>query len=83
MLINERINNMNKQNKTTNIKSDKPKSKIAVKNIFGGVAMLFVIASIVSMAVIIWLGTDGIISRVLTVPSILFAAVQAIVRFTK
>ena len=74
---------MNKQNKTTTNKSETPKKKIAFKNIFSGVAMLFVIASISSMSVIIWLGTDGIISRVLTVPAMLFAAVQAIVRFTK
>jgi hypothetical protein len=71
------------KNKTTTTKSESPKRKIAFKSIFNGVAMLFVIASISAMSVIIWLGTDGIISRVLTVPAILFAAVQAVVRFTK
>jgi hypothetical protein len=74
---------MSKNKTTTTTKSESPKRKIGFKNVFNGVAMLFVIASISAMSVIIWLGTDGIISRVLTVPAILFAAVQAVVRFTK
>lgn len=58
-------------------------NKTAVKEFTKGVAMLLVIASISSMVAIIWLGTDGMISRLLTVPATIFATVQLIIRFTK
>ena len=73
--LNERIK-MKKADKENN-------NKTGVKDFSQGVAMLLVIASISSMVAIIWLGTDGLISRLLTVPSMIFATVQLIVRFTK
>lgn len=58
-------------------------NKTPYKEFFTGVGMLLVIASISAMVAIIWLGTDGLISRLLTVPATIFATIQLIVRFTK
>lgn len=58
-------------------------NKTVVKELINGVGTLLVIASISSMVVIIWLGTDGIISHLLTVPATIFAAWQLIIHFTK
>jgi flagellar basal body-associated protein FliL len=58
-------------------------NKTDVKTFIIGVGSLLVIASIAAMVAIIWLGTDGVISRLLTVPAMIFAALQLVNRFTK
>jgi nitrogen fixation protein FixH len=50
---------------------------------FTGVAMLFVVASIIFMSVIIYMGTDDLVSKALTVPAVVFAAAELVKRFSK
>ena len=50
---------------------------------FMGVGMLFVVASIIFMSAIIYLGTNDIVSKFLTVPAVLFAVAELVKRFSK
>lgn len=75
---NERTTKMADQVKTKK-KFDKAKAKSA----FNGVAMLFVVASITFMSVIIYMGTDDLVSKALTAPAVAFAALELVKRFSK
>jgi hypothetical protein len=55
------------------------KAKVAMN----GVVMLFVVASIVFMSVIIYMGTDDLVSKALTAPAVAFAALELVKRFSK
>lgn len=48
-----------------------------------GIAMLFVLASIVFSTFVVYTGTTGIEYKVLLIPQALFAAIIAIKQFTK
>jgi hypothetical protein len=48
-----------------------------------GIGMLFVIASIAYTTTVIWLGTEGYISKVLTAPQVIFSVIVLVKRFTK
>lgn len=64
-------------------KEPKERKKHNYKNAFNGVGMLFVVASIGFMSGIIYLGTDDYISKLLTVPAVIFAALELVKKFTK
>lgn len=68
---------MTKQNKNNN------NTKSSVKDKLYGIYIMSVLASILFMLAIIFMGTDDIISKVLTVPSMLFVAVELCKRFVK
>lgn len=48
-----------------------------------GISMLFVIASIAYTTTVIWLGTEGYVSKALTAPQVIFALIVLVKRFTK
>lgn len=69
---------MTKQNNNT------PKNKSnSVKDGFYGIYIMAVLASIVFMVAIIAMGTDDIISKLLTVPAVIFVMVELCKRFIK
>jgi len=55
----------------------------SIKNYIIGIATLFVIASIAYSTVVIALGTQGLIPKILIVPQAIYAFVILIKRFTK
>ena len=70
-----------KNTKTTEPKAPKKNLNINVK--VTGIAMLFVLASIVFSTFVVYTGTTEIEYKILLVPQALFAAVIAIRQFTK
>ena len=69
------------KNKTNEVPKVKKNRNINVKAT--GIAMLFVLASIVFSTFVVYTGTTGIEYKVLLIPQALFAAVIAIKQFTK
>ena len=53
------------------------------KNVTMGILTLFVLASVSFMAVIIFLVTDDLVTRLMTAPAVIFVAVKLIERFIK
>jgi len=68
--------------KTTK-EAPKPKKNRNINIKVTGIAMLFVLASIVFSSFVVYNGTTGIEYKVLLIPQMLFAAVIAIKQFTK
>jgi hypothetical protein len=62
---------------------EKKTKKNKFKNYIIGIATLFVIASIIYTTVVIWLGTQGLIPKLLTAPQAIFAFIALMKRFTK
>lgn len=87
-LLNERIvmkkqtKEAPKSNANSDVKNTKKQSGSAVNGIIG-LGMLFVIASIAYTTAVIWLGTEGYTSKVLTAPQVIFALIVLVKRFTK
>lgn len=76
---------MKKQTKEapkSDVKNTKKQSGNA-KNGIIGLGMLFVIASIAYTTAVIWLGTEGYVSKALTAPQVIFALIVLVKRFTK
>lgn len=71
---------MAKQNKD---KAQKPKRNINLKKATSGVFELFVVASVAYSSTVIWLGTDGYISKILVIPAMLWATLKLVQRFAK
>ena len=75
------------KNKSTEApKSDVKNTKKQTSNAKAGIigmGMLFVIASIAYTTTVIWLGTEGYISKVLTAPQVIFSVIVLVKRFTK
>lgn len=68
----------NKKNKAAKSKKDRQ-----LKQKTTGILQLFVVASIGFMAFIVITGLDDVVSKVLTVPALLWAALVLVQRFTK
>ena len=87
-LLNERIvmkkqtKEAPKSNANSDVKNTKKQSGSAVNGIIG-LGMLFVISSIAYTTAVIWLGTEGYVSKVLTAPQVIFALIVLVKRFTK
>lgn len=69
--------------KSTNTKTPKVKKNYNLKQKTTGIAELFVIASIGFMAYVVILGVADPISKALTVPAIVWAALRLVTHFTK
>jgi hypothetical protein len=54
-----------------------------VKNVIIGISLLLVVASITYADVVIWTGTTGIVPKIMTIPSGVFAAVLILNKFVK
>ncbi len=63
--------------------TDKKDSKIKTKYNVSGLLQVFVVASIVYMVVLIWLGTDGYEAKLMTGPAAFYAALVTLKKFLK
>jgi hypothetical protein len=68
---------------TKTVEAPKPKKDRNINNKVTGIAMLFVLASIIFSTFVVYTGTTGIEYKVLLIPQALFAAIIAIKQFTK
>jgi hypothetical protein len=64
-------------------KAEKPKKDYKLKEKTNGVFTLFVVASIGFMAYMVILGTEDVVSKVLTAPALVWAVIQLVIRFSK
>ena len=76
------MKNQTKQTSKSEVKTTSKKANSFNVGIIG-LSMLFVIASIAYTTTVIWLGTEGYISKVLTAPQVIFAVTVLVKRFTK
>jgi hypothetical protein len=58
-------------------------NKNSTNNNIKGLIMLLVVASIIYMTAIIFMGTDDLISKLLTVPAFAFAISELVSKFNK
>jgi len=82
----KRKDSMKKQTKeapkSNDVKNTNKQTSSAKTGILG-ISMLFVIASIAYTTTVIWLGTEGYVSKALTAPQVIFALIVLVKRFTK
>lgn len=64
-------------------KTNKVRKNYNIKQKTTGIAELFVIASIGFMAYVVILGVDDPISKLLTLPAVVWAALRLVLHFTK
>ena len=74
---------MTTQDKSTksNRKEKLNKALDTLKNVIMGIGRLLVVVSIIYSSTIIWIGTDGIIPKVMTSPAIILASIYVVDSF--
>lgn len=71
---------MSDNNKTP--KASKSKKQQS-KNGIIGILQMFVVISIVYMAAVIWMGTDGYAAKAMTIPAVAYVGLLVFTKFTK
>lgn len=52
-----------------------------LKNVIMGIGRLLVVVSIIYSSTVIWIGTDGIVPKIMTSPAIILASIYVIDNF--
>lgn len=74
---------MTTQDKSTNSTRKEKLSKAldTLKNVIMGIGRLLVVVSIIYSSTVIWIGTDGIVPKIMTSPAIILASIYVIDNF--
>lgn len=74
---------MTTQDKSTNSTRKEKLSKAldTLKNVIMGIGRLLVVVSILYSSTVIWIGTDGIVPKIMTSPAIILASIYVIDNF--
>lgn len=74
---------MTTQDKSTkSIRKEKlSKALDTLKNVIMGIGRLLVVVSIIYSSTVIWIGTDGIVPKIMTSPAIILASIYVIDNF--
>ena len=67
---------------TKSIRKEKlDKTLDTLKNVIMGIGRLLVVVSILYSSTVIWIGTDGIVPKIMTSPAIILASIYVIDNF--
>lgn len=74
---------MTTQDKSTkSIRKEKlSKALDTLKNVIMGIGRLLVVVSILYSSTVIWIGTDGVVPKIMTSPAIILASIYVIDNF--